>query len=730
FDADFVPYPDTLELFLKYFQVNNQDNIAVVGGYQWHVLNKSENWITRGVRSEYAGSYVIERPGREILGLLKQVSGSVYMIKRKVLESIGWGTSITEDFELTLKLYEQGYKVVYTPYIQAPAECVSTLKRLIRQRMRWAEGHSHNIRRMFKRLIVSPKLTLPEKIELLYISPYYLQAAFFLLGTLSWLISETVFKARLPFWTSLWGWSLVLTNFFALPLVNAVGLFLEESEEKDYLGLLSFIALSYILVPFQAYAAVRGFIEPEEGGWFRTPKTGRVTDVFKRGKFYRWVSGILPGRGVGVAALQPTPYALQPNIVTANQRFEGFRVRRKRVRWVGRLALVVLLLCGMTISSLAKTMDFNYQPKKVQAIENQIEVKQASSKVTLEIIDKVSHPKQDEEWQVRFKTEGRADLLISPQDNDTVEDLDFVSLSCGEEMRQPQILANDMIFYPDWECLDTSKVVHLVNIKGAHILKFQFSDQTALAYNADIFTNAPSVLDFEENDLTDYDGTHTGGTGSNSSSSTQSVSWGTYSHHAVVTNGSTGDRAHGYKAVSWPANNVGYYQFYVYLDDLGVNGFNTGGYIGGFTTGSGYIGGVESCIVHIDCAATDIDVRARDSLGYQDTVLDTALNRDQWYQIQVKYDLSGANAAVELWIDGVSRGTWTGTGLPASTPTYLLTGFGAYNFAAAITGDVYIDDVRTEDVYITIPENLWVFLIIIPFVPGFLRRRRRRQFMK
>ncbi|MBU0618691.1 glycosyltransferase, partial [Patescibacteria group bacterium] len=47
FDADFVPYPDTLELFLKYFQVNNQDNIAVVGGYQWHVLNKSENWITR-----------------------------------------------------------------------------------------------------------------------------------------------------------------------------------------------------------------------------------------------------------------------------------------------------------------------------------------------------------------------------------------------------------------------------------------------------------------------------------------------------------------------------------------------------------------------------------------------------------------------------------------------------------------------------------------------------------
>ncbi|MFC1790467.1 glycosyltransferase, partial [Patescibacteria group bacterium] len=162
FDADFVPYPDTLEQFAKYFQTTvgslekkrlKQSRTAVVGGYQWHVLNKSENWITRGVRTEYAGSYVIERAGREVMGLLKQISGSVYMIRRDVLEEVGWGTSITEDFELTLKLYEKGYKVEYTPYIQAPAECVSTLKRLIRQRMRWAEGHSNNIKKMFSRLL-------------------------------------------------------------------------------------------------------------------------------------------------------------------------------------------------------------------------------------------------------------------------------------------------------------------------------------------------------------------------------------------------------------------------------------------------------------------------------------------------------------------------------------------------------------------------------------------------
>lgn len=375
FDADFIPYPDTLELFIKYFKVNNQgredytkSDIAVVGGYQWHVLNKSENWITRGVRAEYAGSYVIERPGQEILGAMRLIHGSVYAIRADLLKKFGWGTSITEDFELTLKLYEKGYKVVYTPYIQAPAECVSTLKRLIRQRMRWAEGHSNNIKTMFLKLIASPKLSLLEKLEVLYLSPYYLQAAFFMVGTFSWLIAETVFRARLPFWTSLWGWSLVLTNFFSLPLMNAVGLFLEESEQKDYAGILSFIFLSYILVPFQAYASIKGFLGKEEGPWFRTPKTGKITDIFTRGRFYRWVTGIIPGRtrpplapitadiSADQRRFRANPYVA---LATANNQFNNFRIKPQKLRWLADSFLVLLLLATTLLFSLAPAISTN-----------------------------------------------------------------------------------------------------------------------------------------------------------------------------------------------------------------------------------------------------------------------------------------------------------------------------------------------------------------------------------
>ena len=115
-------------------------------------------------------------------------------------------------------------------------------------------------------MFVKSPLSFVEKLEFIYLVPYYLQAAFFIVGTTAWFLAEAVFQVRLPFWSEVWGWSLVLTNLFALPLLNLVGLFMEEAEDKDYLGLYSFVILSYVLAPFQAYAAVKGFFEKEDGG--------------------------------------------------------------------------------------------------------------------------------------------------------------------------------------------------------------------------------------------------------------------------------------------------------------------------------------------------------------------------------------------------------------------------------------------------------------------------------
>lgn len=277
-DADFVPGPAIVSDFLAYFVAREDPRLAAVQGYQWHVLNAGENWISRGVRAEFSGSYVLERASQELFGTMKMIAGSVYMVRADVLRTFGWSTSITEDWELTIRLYLGGYRVLYTPYVQAPAECVADLRQLIRQRMRWAEGHTFNVKKYWLAVFLSTRLSLREKLEFFYYAAYYLQATLFTVGTASWLIGVYLLGERLGPWNERLGWSLVLTNLFALPLLNTVGLLFEGSLRRDGLGVLSGIALSYILAPFQAIAAVRGLVELDEGQWHRTRKSGRVTE--------------------------------------------------------------------------------------------------------------------------------------------------------------------------------------------------------------------------------------------------------------------------------------------------------------------------------------------------------------------------------------------------------------------------------------------------------------------
>ena len=69
-DADVVPFPDSIQTFLPHFFKANgegvpapRSEVAAVQSYQWHVLNRSESWLTEAVRAEYAGSYMVERLG-------------------------------------------------------------------------------------------------------------------------------------------------------------------------------------------------------------------------------------------------------------------------------------------------------------------------------------------------------------------------------------------------------------------------------------------------------------------------------------------------------------------------------------------------------------------------------------------------------------------------------------------------------------------------------------------
>ncbi len=268
--------PRGLQRIFGFFRRGGEDyEYVAVQGYQLHSLNQSENWLTSGVRAEFSGSYMIERPAQELFSSMKMISGSVYMIRADVLQQYKWSESITEDWELTCRLYLDGKRIAYTPTVQANAESPATLRRLIRQRQRWAEGHSYNAKKYFRKFMTSPNTTRTEKLEFLYYTPYYIQGLFFIIGTISWLI-QLYTRSYLPFWNALFGWGLIISNSFAIPLMNFSGLVSEGPGRKDIPGVFSAIMLSYLLAFFQGYAALRGFLEKKEGGWVRTFKTGKI----------------------------------------------------------------------------------------------------------------------------------------------------------------------------------------------------------------------------------------------------------------------------------------------------------------------------------------------------------------------------------------------------------------------------------------------------------------------
>ncbi|MCP3682532.1 MAG: hypothetical protein GY861_07555 [bacterium] len=103
--------------------------------------------------------------------------------------------------------------------------------------------------------------------------------------------------------------------------------------------------------------------------------------------------------------------------------------------------------------------------------------------IEINILNVHSHPQQGDNWNVSFTTLGVADLRIIPVDQATIDDDEFVSLKCGEEERQPEILEGDVIFYKNWQCEKTAVVVHKTLKADEHTLRFEFGDQIAFAYN-------------------------------------------------------------------------------------------------------------------------------------------------------------------------------------------------------------------------------------------------------
>ncbi|MCK5582651.1 MAG: glycosyltransferase family 2 protein, partial [Elusimicrobiales bacterium] len=188
FDADYTPPKGILRDIAVSF------NDPEVGSVMGRVLpeNVSSNLLTRLLDIERSGGYQVDQQARYNLGLIPQYGGTVggfrksYCICPKSKQCFD-PNILTEDTELTLKLFITGKKVVYANRLECYEEAPETFEVRGRQIKRWAQGHTQVLLRFIPLFLKSKNITFLTKLDGVFLLSIYCLPPLFL-GAISALL--------------------------------------------------------------------------------------------------------------------------------------------------------------------------------------------------------------------------------------------------------------------------------------------------------------------------------------------------------------------------------------------------------------------------------------------------------------------------------------------------------------------------------------------------------------
>ena len=149
YDADNTPDPMALH-YLVANLVSNQELGAVIGKFR--TVNKNRNLLTRFINIETLSFQSMLQAGRWQMHNIATLPGTNFVIWRWLIDKLeGWDEeALTEDSELSIRIYELGYKIKFTPYAITYEQEPETWKVWIKQRVRWVRGNNYVITKFFK----------------------------------------------------------------------------------------------------------------------------------------------------------------------------------------------------------------------------------------------------------------------------------------------------------------------------------------------------------------------------------------------------------------------------------------------------------------------------------------------------------------------------------------------------------------------------------------------------
>jgi cellulose synthase/poly-beta-1,6-N-acetylglucosamine synthase-like glycosyltransferase len=262
-DGDTLIERNVLKQIAKYM---DDPNVGAVAG-NVRILsgdNGINNILTRCQSYEYVIAFELGRRVRNIMNILVIIPGAFGAFRKDLARKAGLydKDTITEDFDLTIKVFKTGQKVLFISDAIAWTFCPNTWKGWFRQRLRWTHGQMATLLKhkdvMTSKNVVYRNLFVLAVFDMLFMDIILIALRF---ASLIWIVffgfTENLVYAFILL--------MIVYLFNELLAFLASALFSPNKDDLKYVYLLPFIFLvyrpAYALV--RIYAIVSAFIKKD-----------------------------------------------------------------------------------------------------------------------------------------------------------------------------------------------------------------------------------------------------------------------------------------------------------------------------------------------------------------------------------------------------------------------------------------------------------------------------------
>lgn len=267
YDADNTPDPKALRYLVAQL-ITHKGLGGVIGKFR--TVNKNATLLTRFINIETLSFQSILQAGRWQMHNIATLPGTNFVVWTNIMQSLdGWDEqALTEDSELSIRIYEKGYKIKFIPYALTFEQEPQEWKVWLKQRMRWVRGNNYVISKFFKEI---PKFKIKRlAFDLLYtLSLYYVFFVAILVSDILFVVSGlNLVSIALPGpYTLVWVFAFFL---FVLEIFLAISFDGEDSLKS--VGLI--VVMYFTYCQFWIYVILRSFyveyVKKEKRVWDKT----------------------------------------------------------------------------------------------------------------------------------------------------------------------------------------------------------------------------------------------------------------------------------------------------------------------------------------------------------------------------------------------------------------------------------------------------------------------------